>query len=466
MRKDILDGTALKRAAVDEPVDGLDSAKRQRLGADVPGMPQGASAPPLLPPGPVSYAQLYTLTNDSNMAQLHVRQIPADMAVRTLVHLLKFNISREHLDHAVNTVKGRFITLTSQSQVALPHAAQDMDDDDDDYEPDYQPTEDAEQLKNRLEVDAPEDAKLMKQSQVQESVGPYRLPKAPPMTNEVIDMIAVATIERMFGTLNTLQASQEASEKKRGFYEPVVRGAVDRNAYFRLIVRIAVRPLAGLEKADQYKTAEGHINGEKDIPIADHIRQKLLQYILSDWNRRIGNAVTWFTEEWLTEQAVWKAYEANLDAANGSGGDVKASPPRHYQKWVLRFIDDLSVYLGGSKQDMKILVRFISEIPELDREIVERVAGLASDPERTTIVTAALRYLVQFRPPVKNLCLDALQEVWKADRLSDGPNTALLKKLRPGFIEHALEAGNAKTESVCSTKTLHSTPRHPPSLPS
>ncbi|KAF2435728.1 hypothetical protein EJ08DRAFT_286859 [Tothia fuscella] len=443
MRKDILDGT-LKRPAVDEPTDGLDNAKRQRLGADLPSMPPAPLGQPQLPPGPISYAQLYTITNDPANQPFDVHVIPPELAARTLVHLLKFNISPDQLGHAINTVRSRFLSLTSRPTVVpaagLPTPAPEVDDDDDDYEPDYQPTEDAEQLKNRLEIDAPEDAKLMKQVQSQGTVAAFRLPRAPPMTNEQIDMIALATIDRMFYTLNTLQASQEASERKRGFNEPIVRGAIDKNAYFRMIVRIAVRPLAGLETADQYRTAEGQINNETDIPIGDIVRQKLLQYILSDWNRRIGNAVTWFTEEWLTEEAVWKEYTKTLNTTNGNGGDVKPSPPpRHYQKWVLRFLEDLSVYLGGMKQDMKILIRFISELPALDREILGRVAGLAQDPERTTIVSNSLRYLVQYRPPAKELALDALQEIWKADKLPDGPNAKLLKSLRPKFMEEALE---------------------------
>jgi symplekin len=312
-------------------------------------------------------------------------------------------------------------------------------DDDEDYEPDYEPTEDAEQLKNRLEVDEPEDAKLMKQTQ--DSVGPFRLPKPPPMSNEQIDMLALATVDSMFNTMASLPASNDGNEKKRGFYEPVVRGAIDRNAYFRMIVRVGVRPLAGLETAEQQRTAERHTNGDSNTSISDHVRQRLLQYILSDWQRRIGNAVTWFTEEWLTEQSVWKEYGETLESVNGSGGDVKPlEPPRHYKKWVLRFIDDLGAYLGGSKTDMKILIRFVSEIPALEKEIVDRVASLAEDPERVTIVAATLRYLVQYRPPTKELCLDALQEVWRKEGTADGPNATLLKKLRPGFVEQMVAA--------------------------
>jgi symplekin len=102
MQTDIFNGAHLKRPAVDEPIDGLDHAKRQRLGADIPSVPQEVIGPPPLPPGPISYAQLYTLTEDKTLQELNVRAIPADMAARTLVQLLKFHVPKDQLEHAMN----------------------------------------------------------------------------------------------------------------------------------------------------------------------------------------------------------------------------------------------------------------------------------------------------------------------------------------------------------------------------
>lgn len=403
VRKDIMDSSGLKRPAVDEPTDGLDQHKRQRLGADVP---QKIVAPPL-PPGPISYAQLFSLTQDPIALNTNITVIPMPLAAKALVNLLKFNVDNSQLKHAVNTVRERYQNLTSPSQPPINETLP-LDDEEDDYEPDYQP-EDAEQIKNRLEVDAPEETKLRPSS---ESVGPYRLPKPPQMSPDQIHLLALATLDRMFDTLAVLLASQEAQDQTRGFQDPVVRGAIDRHAYFRMIVRVAVRPVASVETAEHYRAGESHGKAGSST-ISDHVRQRLLQFILQDWNKRIASAVTWFTEEWVMEQTIWKEYTDQLEKVNG-GGDVKPSePPRHYKKWVLRFLEDLSAYLGGGKSDMRVLVRFVSEIPYLDAEIVNRVATLAQDPERVTIVGAALRYLIQYRPPAKEMCLDALQTVWQ-----------------------------------------------------
>ncbi|TID17127.1 hypothetical protein E2P81_ATG09683 [Venturia nashicola] len=424
VRKDIMEGSGLKRPAADEPTDGLDQNKRQRLGADIP----QKVAPPPLPPGPVSYAQLFSLTQDPTALNTNVTVIPMPLAARSLVNLLKYQVDNNQLKHAVDTIRERILNLNASAPPPLSEASP-LDDEDDDYEPDYQP-EDAEQIKNRLQMDAPEETKLRPTS---EAVGPYKLPQPPQLSLEQNQYLALANLDRMFDTLAQLLASQEPQDHTRGFQEPVVRSALDKHSYFRLIVRVAIRPVAGVEIADDYRS------NEQLSTVGDHLRQRLLSFILLDWNKRIANAVTWFNEEWENEQTVWKIYTEKLGSVNGSGDVKPPEPPRHYKKWVLRFLEDLSAYLGGGKSDMRILVRFVSEIPHLDADIVNRVATLAQDPERTIIVGAALRYLIQYRPPAKELCLDALQTVWQLERTTEGPNAKLLKLMRPGFVQQSLQ---------------------------
>jgi hypothetical protein len=67
-----------------EPVDDLDPVKRQRLGAD---SPPPLKVPPL-PEGPVSFDQLFTLTEDVGLSSFDVKQLPADMIVNITVAVL------------------------------------------------------------------------------------------------------------------------------------------------------------------------------------------------------------------------------------------------------------------------------------------------------------------------------------------------------------------------------------------
>ena len=40
----------------------------------------------------------------------------------------------------------------------------------------------------------------------------------------------------------------------------------------------------------------------------------------------------------------------------------------------------------------KLLIRFLSEIPAVDEPILERVKGLARDPERVVLAVSAIQY--------------------------------------------------------------------------
>ena len=81
---DIIGDAPRKREFLDEPVDGLDNAKRARLDAQTP---PPLNIPPL-PPGPTSYDQLYTLTEDRGLSGFDVKQLPADLVVKIVVPML------------------------------------------------------------------------------------------------------------------------------------------------------------------------------------------------------------------------------------------------------------------------------------------------------------------------------------------------------------------------------------------
>ena len=85
-----------KRAAPAEPTDVVDSAKRARLGVETP--PQ-LRIPPL-PPGPTSFAQLFTLTEDVGLTGFDVKQLPVDLVIKMTVPLLA-KVDGDALDQAI-----------------------------------------------------------------------------------------------------------------------------------------------------------------------------------------------------------------------------------------------------------------------------------------------------------------------------------------------------------------------------
>lgn len=83
-RLDAFDETSRKRGLPAEPTDGLDNAKRAKLGAETPPI---LKIPPL-PSGPVSFSQLYTLTEDVGLSTFDVKQLPIDLIVKITIPVL------------------------------------------------------------------------------------------------------------------------------------------------------------------------------------------------------------------------------------------------------------------------------------------------------------------------------------------------------------------------------------------
>lgn len=99
-RTDIFEEGNRKRPAPSEPTDGLDNAKRARLGADISTTPQTNLSIPPLPPGPTSIAQLYTLTSDQGLATFDVQQLPSDLVARITIPVLH-RVDQRSLEQAI-----------------------------------------------------------------------------------------------------------------------------------------------------------------------------------------------------------------------------------------------------------------------------------------------------------------------------------------------------------------------------
>lgn len=94
---EVTDDASRKRGLPVEPTDGLDNAKRARLDALTPPL---LNIPPL-PPGPTSYDQLFTLTQDIGLSSFDVKQLPPDLLVKITVPLLA-QVNQSMLTQAVD----------------------------------------------------------------------------------------------------------------------------------------------------------------------------------------------------------------------------------------------------------------------------------------------------------------------------------------------------------------------------
>lgn len=383
-RMDIFDDGNRKRGHPTEPAD-MDSAKRFRLG---PGA-AGPGAPPL-PPGPVEIAQLFTLTSDEGLASFDVTQLPIELVVRITLPVL-LNINQVSLDEAINFVRSRYQWLaTNQRNASFSQTQPDTaaEEEEDDYEPDFAPiAEDPEQILNK------DDALPSKQSQqapTDVALGPFRLQKPPPLTEEESYQIGQSTVNRVFGMMNVIEAPASVAKRQKPGLNRLAGSTYDREAWITIITRLATRASAGLEEdstdEDDYDPDPTTLfNGHNSKTIlSDSIREKLWKYVVEDFRARIHIAISWLNEEWFNDQL-----QAQSKTQSKDSKPSLMEPQRSYEKWVLKVLDFIIPYLDAKD---KLLIRFLSEIPAVDEPILERVKGLARDPERVVLAVSAIQY--------------------------------------------------------------------------
>lgn len=97
---DVFEELSRKRAAPSEQADAIADAKRQRTGDAGPEPTQNQNIPPL-PPGQVTHAQLFTLTNDQSLQTFDAQQLPIEIILQLLPPLLT-SIDKVALDNAIN----------------------------------------------------------------------------------------------------------------------------------------------------------------------------------------------------------------------------------------------------------------------------------------------------------------------------------------------------------------------------
>ncbi|KAL8791036.1 MAG: hypothetical protein Q9213_000243 [Squamulea squamosa] len=426
-----------KRGLPIEPTDGLDNAKRMRLGAELPDRP----GPPPLPSGPVSHAQLFTLTRDKGLTSFDVTQLPIDLIVRITVPVLH-RIEQPAVDAAVNAVRTRYQSLKMSQAAQAQAPPQQPGEDEEDYEPDFEPTE--EQTLNKTDNLPPEDPLQLPPDL---ALGPFKLPQPPPLTPEETELIGKGTISRVFSMMNVLEEPSAAKRQKPGLNR-LAGSNYDRDAWMTVITRLATRASAGLDEEDtlNYEKEESKGTVAEQIPtpsLSDGIRETLWKFIIEDFRARIPIAISWLNEEWFNDRIQSQSqYEAKTS---------KRPTKRNYEKWMLRTLDGILPFLDAKD---KILIRFLSEIPAVDERVLDRVKGLAKDPERVTLAVNALYYLVLVRPPVREICVDALVDLWRNFEDAKAPAAKLLKKLRP----EVLNEDSPKDPSPPSTERVKSPP--------
>lgn len=364
MRLELFDEGSRKRGAPVEPTDGLNDAKRARLAAELNGR---TTTIPALPPGPVSLAQLYTITTDEALKSFDVTPIPIDLVVKIILPVLH-HIEPVQLDEAINAVRSRFLEISRRPpppEPLIPISSAFEDEEDEEYEPDFEPIEDNEQILNKLDPSpAPE-----KRLDVDLTLKAFKFPPPPPLSKDEAEELGKGAVSRVFSMMGKLEDPNKAT--KPGFNR-LAGSSYDREAWVTVITRLATRTNLDLLIESKEKATNNW-----NESLGDSIRERLWKYIIEDFRHRIDAAISWLNEEW---------YNDRLSCAAATGEHPSIFKP-NYEKWALRILDSIIPYLDAND---KLLIRFLGEIPEVGQGILTRIKAMAKDPDRISLTIKAI----------------------------------------------------------------------------
>jgi symplekin len=259
-----------------------------------------------------------------------------------------------------------------------------------------------------------------------------------------------------------LARAEEKSKSTKSGFNRFAASDFSKDAWWTIQTRLATRASAGLDDPDEgIKDEFVKKEGNGSLAIPDAIREGLLEYVMRDWKKRINNATSWLNEEWLTDKIA--ADSARLAAKynmNGNGAPaVTPSPKQNYRIWALRILDRIIVIVEYTD---KVFMRLLSEMPELDIEMLRRVKKMAEDPERVDLACNTLLYLHMNRPPVRGIVAEVAAELWRENDRAKVSAGKLLKRWNPAVLQEeangaAGDGGEVKMEGSGLTET-HSAP--------
>lgn len=318
-----------------------------------------------------------------------------------------------------------------QSSINPETAPLGVDEDDDDYEPDFYATEDNEQILNKLDTSPiPAERELEQSALGSLTIPAFRLPPPPTLNPEQAVKVGEGAITRVFGTMRTLE--DPAIKKPKAGINRLAASSYDRDSWITIITRLATRATTRLD--DVPVKDEDKEDGKASLQsatLSNSVRELLYAYILEDFRKRIEVAVSWLSEEWYNDKVQQRSAAASATASASADQPPQEDVTVHYDKWALRVLDGFFPYLHA--QD-KVLTRFLSQLPALSEPILGRVKLLCRDPSLVQLALNSLYYLVMMRPPVRDLALDAIQDIW-SDYEDARPMAAkYLQRWRPGFL--------------------------------
>ncbi|RPB02356.1 hypothetical protein L873DRAFT_1826757 [Choiromyces venosus 120613-1] len=445
MKADLLEELSRKRAAPtpdNDAVKRLKTDQQQQQHAAVTPTP----TPPLVPPqqqiinGPMSYAQLYSLSTDDGMNSFDGQQLPLDLILE-IINRSMYNVQQHNLDAAITAVRNRYAALLRAFPPVPPQAfSQQSSSQASSYVPPPAATDEShagylpDATENRIDKQEKEEDKAESNDEEDEEselqLGKFRLPPPPTLSREELRESSFDAVNRIFSVIDQFDKTSLVSRKSKLGVMRLAASNWDREGWTTLITRLATRGMGGLQGEEEikpevrdsdfddedYDEEEGDSKLQKPSALSNFIRDKLYMCIIEDFRARMDIAISWLNEEWYNDRIM-----------------AKTQPNRQpqYKIWMMKIMDGIFPFLEGKD---RMFMRLLSEIPEITVELLQKVKMLCLDPDRAVLGIQMLHFLAMLRPPVRNMCMDVLEDLWLNHTELRGQTQKLISKWRPEVL--------------------------------
>lgn len=343
----------------------------------------------------LEYKDLYSLNDESNQLNFDLSTLPPQVLVTMIMTAMR-KVDGKRLNKALDIVSERYkYAIENQEQLKNKRIKLDVEDDDeeDDGVTDYD-------TKSVYNLPPPKELSFQEK-------------------REQINMI----IRNFFKLSETNVKEVEEAKQEEGINKELTKIAIkhwEKKSWLVILTRLATRGMRTIDSNDK------SIDNEKNSELSDLIRSALMDFFLENIHSRIDLIIEWLNEEWYSETVYnelkmkneiklkyMKEYEAgnitDLDSKINEEFEKLEIPTPIYDKWSTKILTSIIPFLEAN--DRKIFIRLLSDLPVLSPQLVGQIKSLCVDPVRSKLGFLSIQYLLMFRPPVKEACIDVLKQL-------------------------------------------------------
>ncbi|BFZ62238.1 hypothetical protein YB2330_003325 [Saitoella coloradoensis] len=348
---------------------------------------------PAPPSGPMSLAQFFTLDPPNPLQSFDVSTLPTELVIQMAIGGLAA-VDGGVMEQAVQALRVKYVALQQNPALLLgPGAA----------------------ASGMTAPPAPvQESPAAQEYSVEEqpafTMATFEMPRPAALGPAEVAQQFAGAVERILGSVVTTSSAATATKAQAGI-DRMAATSWDKETWVQLLSRLSTRGLSIIDFSEVKVEGQGSF--------ADYVRERLFQYVMTEFREKIDIAVAWLTEEWYHDKMMLK--------------EKKGTWQPQYEKWASRVIESMIPYLEAKD---KIFLRLVSELPELTKGMVQSLRALCLDPDKTKLGFMALGYLIMLRPPIRGTCLDLVEQLWREKHKEImTPLERILKKWRPEALQ-------------------------------